>query len=119
VIGVEFTLREPELAVMLWDPTVLRVALRVAVPLVRVVAAGRVALVSLEVNPTEPLNPVAILPPASRAVTVKLNAFPAPELAGMKPRTREAALEGFTVMFELVPTATLLIFDPMVTTPLF
>jgi hypothetical protein len=119
VMAEELTLREPELAVMVWEPTVLRVALKVAVPFVKVAAAGRVAFGSDEVNPTEPLNPVAIFPFASRAVTEKLKALPAPELDGTKPRTREAAPDGLIFTFALVPTATLLILAPRVTTPLF
>src|SRR4051794_39540487 len=64
-------------AVMLWAPAVLKVALNWPTPLVRVTLAGRVALGSLLVMATAPLRLVSGVPSAFRAVMVKVSAAPA------------------------------------------
>jgi hypothetical protein len=69
-------------AVSVWLPVVLSVALKVPTPLVSVLFAGSTACASLLVKCTVPAYPVTVLFTASRAVTVKLNAVAAVALAG-------------------------------------
>ena len=89
VAGAEVTLMEPDVelsapdeTVMVCVPTVLRVAWKLAVPLVSGLAVGRVEFESVEVKPTVPLKLVAMLPFESTAVRVKLNEFPAVAVTG-------------------------------------
>ena len=68
--------------VTVWLPADLSVTETVSTPAVRVVLAGNTACVSVLVKWTVPAYPVAVLPKASRAVIVTLNADPAVALPG-------------------------------------
>jgi len=98
VIPSEVVLKPPPLAVMFFTPEDLSVMAKVPTPLVRVDEAGRVACPSFELMETTPENPVAMFPPESRAVTVKVVEFPALTLAGIEVRASWVAFEALTVM---------------------
>src|SRR5437762_219964 len=89
-------------AVIVCDPAVLRVALKVPVPLVRVELTGSVAAPSVEVKCTVPAYPVAVLLNASSAVTVKLTAHP-PRAADRAVTVKCVAAAGLTLMLFDVP----------------
>src|SRR5437588_779084 len=69
-------------AVIVWLPAVLSVALKVPTPLASGELAGRTAWPSVLVKWTVPMYPVAVLLFWSWAVTVKLNDTPAVAVAG-------------------------------------
>ena len=94
----EVMFKSPSSAVMVFAPAVLSVVEKVPTPLVRVAEAGSPAAESLEVMETVPVYPVAVLPDASLAVTVKLKAVPATAEAGTEARARVAAELEETVM---------------------
>src|SRR5437868_3174734 len=89
-VNVEF---DVSVAVMVWLPAVTRVAVKVAVPLVSVALAGRVALPSELVKWTLSPKPVTVLLAWFRAVTVKVNAPPALAVAGADTAKWIAAVE--------------------------
>jgi vacuolar-type H+-ATPase subunit B/Vma2 len=62
VIAEEVTVRDPPVAVMVLEPAVLSVMLKVPTPEVRLAAAGRVAAESEEVMVTVLAKEVAVLP---------------------------------------------------------
>ena len=69
-------------AVIVWFPAVMSVALKTPDPLVSVALAGRTALESLLLKLTVPEYAVVGAPLMSSAVTVTLNAVPAMVVAG-------------------------------------
>ncbi len=78
MIAPEVTVSPPdELAVSVLLPAVFSVIAKLPTPAVRDAEGGSVAEASLDETLTVPLNPVAVLPAASRAVTVKMNSLPA------------------------------------------
>ena len=62
MIAEEVTVRDPPVAVMVLEPAVLSVMLKVPTPEVRVVAEGRLAAESEEVIETVLAKEVAVLP---------------------------------------------------------
>ena len=88
-------------AVTVRAPAVRNVTARVATPAVNVKSAGSTAMLSLLVTWAVPAYVVAVLPKASRAVTVMLNAVPLVAVAGAVTRKLVAAAAA-TVM-ERVP----------------
>src|SRR5262245_18846648 len=88
-VGALITVAEPviepvdvSVAVIVWLPAVVRVALNVLVPLLSVALAGRMAWPSVLVKWIAPAYPVAVLPNWSWAVTVNEKAVPAVALLG-------------------------------------
>ena len=78
---------EPSLAVRVFEPEVLRVSAKEPTPFVSVAEVGKTAAPSLEAMATVPEYPVAVLPLASLAVTVKLKDEPAVVDAGTEEST--------------------------------
>ena len=78
---------EPSLAVRVFEPEVLRATAKGPEPFVSVAEVGSTAAESLEVMATVPEYPVAVLPLASCAVTVKLKGEPAVVDAGTEEST--------------------------------
>ena len=89
-------------AVTVLLPAVLIVALKVPAPFVSVALAGRAAAASLLVKCTVPAYPVAVLPVASRAVTVTLMLEPGVAFAGMLT-VKWVAMPLATAIVPLVP----------------
>lgn len=76
------------------------------------------ASASLAVMATTPLKPVAVLPSASLAVTVKVKGVPATELAGTDESVSWVAEAGATEMLadetERIPSEALMVWVPTV-----
>lgn len=100
------------------EPAVLSVTLKVPTPFVRFADCGSSAEASEETIETRPLYPTAVLPDASRAVTVKVMGDPAVAFVGTELSTSWDAAEGFTVMEPLVvvrlPSAAVMVRLPTV-----
>src|SRR5438067_1830870 len=77
---------------------VFKVALNVPLPLVSVESAGSTAWPSLLVKCTVPAYPVAVLPKASLAVTVKFPAVPAVTSDGKPDTAKVFAAAGLTMI---------------------
>ena len=118
MIAEEVAESDPSDAVSVLDPAVLRVSENVPTPFKRVAEEGRAAAESEEVIETVPLYPVAVLPEASFAVTIKVKAEPAVAEAGMDESARELAVPAETVMLvdvtARVPSDAVRVEDPAV-----
>ena len=97
-------------AVSVWLPAVVKVALKVPTPLVNPLLAGNkvAAPWSLLLNPTMPEYPVAVLLNWSSAVTVKPTLLPAIALAGAVT-AKCVAVVALTVIVVLAP-----VIDPLI-----
>ena len=83
---MELALKLPKETEMVCEPEVLKTIEKAPEPLVRVAGVGEGTLVSVELMATVPLYPVAVLPAAFLAVTVKEKGTPA--TGGVAPGVR-------------------------------
>jgi hypothetical protein len=106
VIAEEVMESPPPVAVMVLEPAVLSVMLKVPTPEVRVAAAGRVAAESEELMETVLAKEVAVLPYASSAVTVALKEVPAVAVVERELKARELAAPAVMLKVdEVVPVS--------------
>jgi hypothetical protein len=95
----------PCVAVNVWLPAVVRVALKVPTPALSGEAAGSVVLVLVSVleKVTSPVKPVAVLLNRSSATTVNVRLLPATVVGGAVTTKCNSAVSAATTMVLLVP----------------